>query len=216
MSVLITRIESQKKKKNRYSLYSESNFILGVSDESLLAFKIHAGVELSDEILTQIIEQELLISIRGQALRYLARRPHSCSELNIKLVQKGYDPNIIETLIDDLKGKNYLNDEEFSRAFILDSIKIKRDGPLLIKHKLINKGIHTTLIQKMLSELYPENTQFQNCKWLAYKKVKMLSAVPIEKRRKQLAAYLRRKGFNWEIVKTIVFDIIREDDDELF
>jgi len=99
MSVLITRIEPQKNKKNRYSLYSDKQFVLGISDESLLAFKVHTGIELSDETIKQIEEKEYLIAIKEQAMRYLARRPHGCEELRKKLSKKGYNANFINRII---------------------------------------------------------------------------------------------------------------------
>ena len=162
MSPVITKIEQQKKRKNRYSLFSGEKFIAGVSEEILLQFNIHNGTELSDQKLEHIRKKENTLAAREQAWRYLARRAHSIKELHDKLLNKKIEAEIIAEIIADLKKKNYLNDEDFSRQLIVDEIKIKKSGPLLIKNKLIKKGVALNLITDLIDELYDETEKINN------------------------------------------------------
>jgi len=101
----------------------------------------------------------------------LARRPHSCAELKTKLIKKGFDKELIAKLIEELKKKKYLDDEEYTRLFIQDEFKLKKSGPLIIKHKLLSKGIDQVTINDLIQEIYSEELQLQNCDYLAQKKI---------------------------------------------
>ena len=112
MSIIITKIERQKKNKQRYSLYSKEKFIVGISEESLLEFNIRSGLELSEDLLDKIEKKEKVVAIREQAWRFLARRMHSEKELKLKLVNKGYEQENIDHIITELRSKKYLNEDD--------------------------------------------------------------------------------------------------------
>ena len=210
MPFTITRIEPQKNKKNRYSLYSDDAFIIGVADETLLTFNIHCGSELSEKILQKIKKKEFTLALRDQAFRFLARRPHSCAELQTKMIKKGFEKVLITQLIEELIIKKYLDDHEYTRLFIQDELKLKKSGPLIIRHKLLSKGIDRDIINDFMQDIYSEELQLQNCAYLAKKKIATLHNTPNDKKRDLLAIYLRRKGFTWETVKEVVWQIIKE------
>jgi hypothetical protein len=87
MPITITRIEPQKRKNNRYSLFAGAEFIISVNDKTLLEFGIHTGQKLSEEIIVKIKKKESYYLLYEQALRYLARRAHAKYELGKKLTQ---------------------------------------------------------------------------------------------------------------------------------
>jgi regulatory protein len=214
MPLIITRIEPQKKKKNRFSLYSGHNFIIGVADRTLLDFDLHCGLELTDEILEKIKKKEYTYSLREQAFRFLARRPHSSGELRTKLIEKGFKRDSISELIAQLKEKNYLNDNDFTRLYIQDELRLKKSGPLIIKHKLRRKGIDQQIIEDFMAELYPEEIQFKNCTLLAQKKLNSLNVLSTDNIKNRLATFLKQKGFSWETIKPVIIQVIQQDEDE--
>jgi regulatory protein len=139
-----------------------------------------------------------------QALRYLARRAHAKYELGKKLTQKGFDKNSINKILGELEKKKYLNDSDFARIFTLDEIRLRKSGPLRIQQKLIQKGIHTEIIQECLRTLYPEDLQEQNAQYFAEKKLNIMqNALPAEKQKK-LAAFLKGKGYAWQISTRVI------------
>ena len=216
MTIIISRIEPQKKKKNRFNLYTEEKFLLGVSDQSLITFNLHTGKSLTASILKKIKQAEQIISTREQAFRFLARRPHTKKELELKLYNKNFDVHLIKNIIKDLEEKKYIDDRAFTTSFIQDEIQIKKNGPNLIKHRLLIKGIEKELIEVTMATLYDVTLQWSNCKYQAEKKYKSLKSHPVIKQRQKLAAYLRQKGFNWDMIQTSISQFIREDDDEIF
>ena len=114
MPITITKIERQKKNKQRYSLYSEDKFLIGVSEETLLEFNLVTGKSLSNEDAIKIEQKEKFVAIREQAWRFLTRRMHSVKELRDKLINKGFEKDIIDPILDELKIKKYLDDNSFA------------------------------------------------------------------------------------------------------
>jgi len=214
MSITITRIESQKRRKNRYSIFSGDQFITGVSDQTLLEFNLHTGKKLTEKKLDKINEREDYLRLREQALRYLARRAHSKREMKTKLSQKGFDSYKIIQIIAELEQKKYLDDAHFARVFIQDEIRLKKTGPLRIRQKLREKGIDKELAEQLLHLLYPEDLQTIHAAELAQKKVKNLTAQPVAKKQTQLANYLKNKGYTWHITGHIIQQLTGELSDE--
>lgn len=210
MSIQITRITTQKKHKDRYALFQGDSFLTGVSQEILLKYSLHTGSILSEKEFNRLKKEERLIAIREQALRYLSRRAHSTKELTLKLQQKGYALKSIETVTADLQKKGYLNDVEFARMFLREELRLKRTGPLLIKNKLMIKGISLETIEKILVEMYDTRLQYENCRTLAAKKLNTLQALPIEKQKQRVTGFLRQKGFGWEICRQVYEVLFQE------
>ncbi len=204
MSFIITKIEQQKKNKKRYSLFAGDDFILGISEETLLAFDLHQGKEISDLLLEEINDKEKYVSVREQAWRFLSRRDHSQNELRDKLIQKSLDKEIINEIVQDLSKRDYLNDQRYARQVINDEINLKRSGPLLIKNKLSKKGVQNNIIHKLMEELYSEELQFKNCKELAEKKLVLLNNLDPLQKKKRLTSYLAQKGYTWDLIERVL------------
>jgi regulatory protein len=214
MTITITRIESQKKNKNRFSLFADDTFLTGISGETMLQYNLHSGDTISDQTLADIQNTETGVVLREQAYRFLARRAHSVQELRDKLLKKGHDLKAIASLVEELKHKNYLNDQDFARILVKDEIQLHRCGPLLLKQKLLSKGIEATCIDELMKNFYPDEKQIRNCRYLAQKKLKTLSKKTPLKQKQQLATYLKTKGYLWPTIQPIVNRLLQENNDE--
>jgi regulatory protein len=213
MSVIITRIEAQKKRKQRVSLFAGDRFILGVSLDTLTHFQISPGTKLTDKQLRELEHREKLVQLRDQAFRLLARRAHSRRELRDKLRQRNYEAIMIDQLLDDFSDRNYIDDAQFAKIFMEEELKLRYSGPALIRSKLLQKGILSDSIDTLLSEIYPVTLQLDNCRYLSRKKIKSWSAPPERKQILQLTGYLRSKGFSWDIIQQATADLIEENSD---
>jgi regulatory protein len=214
MTITITRIEPQKKNKNRFSLFAGDAFLTGISGETMLHYNLHSGDTIPAEILAEIKNLETLINLREQAYRFLARRAHSVQELREKLLNKGYDLKAIAGIVEELKHKNYLNDQDFARILLKDEIQLHKYGPLLLKQKLLAKGIAAAYIDKLLQDFYPDEKQIRNCRYLAQKKLKTLAKKTPLRQKQQLATYLKTKGYLWSTIQPIINRLIQENNDE--
>jgi regulatory protein len=214
MTFTISRIEPQKKNKNRFSLFSGDTFLIGITSDTMLKYNLHAGDTISSRTLAEIGDSENGVLLREQAYRFLARRAHSIQELREKLQRKGFTPESIAPVLEELKHKNYLNDPEFARLFLADELKLRKSGPLLIKQKLIVKGIEPGHIDELIARVYNEEQQQRNCRYLARKKLSSLVKKTPPKQKQQLADYLKAKGYRWSTIQSVVNELIQEENNE--
>ncbi|MBW0149046.1 regulatory protein RecX [Marinobacter arenosus] len=78
---------------------------------------------------------------RATALRLLARREHSRTELSLKLRQRKIEADIIEAVLDDYEGEGWLDDNRFADVYARQRMDLGY-GPLRILGELQQRGVH--------------------------------------------------------------------------
>jgi len=206
-SVRITKIAAQKKDPNRKSIFLDGKYALGVSPETLLKFPLKVGQEINNRQLWIIKFHEEYQQGKRQALRYLGRRLRSEKELRSYLKRKHISPQNTNRIINYCRQENYLNDAEFTRAFIKDQLNLNKDGINKIRQKLYQKGIERSLIERQLDELTNSEQQLQTALQMARKKIALIHKSPKNKRDK-LFRYLKGKGFTTEIIYKVLREVL--------
>lgn len=79
--------------------------------------------------------------IEPRALKLLTRREHSRQELFFKLVQRGFESALIETVLDRLEHQGWLNDARFAEIFVRHRAE-QGYGPVRILADLQQRGVH--------------------------------------------------------------------------
>ena len=95
--------------------------------------------------------------IRTAALRALSRREYSVWELKQKLIDKGFEAQLTEQTVDDLKENNLVNDQRYAHEY-LRVHAMRGKGPLKIAHELTRRRID----QQIITELVDENSEIWN------------------------------------------------------
>lgn len=91
---------------------------------------------------------------RQQALRYLGIREHNKSELRTKLLGKGYDANLVDSVLDDLSNDNSLSERRYVECFVRSSNRRHPEGRSLVLARLVSKGADRQVCNEVLDELY--------------------------------------------------------------
>lgn len=86
------------------------------------------------------------------ALKYINRFPKTEKELKIQLYLKGYPTSDVDRTINELKKKNYVNDEMFAESYIRSEVVNKGKPAIRIIQKLQQKGIPPDIIKQMLQK----------------------------------------------------------------
>ncbi len=139
---------------------------------------------------------------KDYAFNLLSYRDRSRAELRKRLNKKGYNEDIIESVLSRLEELNYINDPGFARKWVRDRIKHKPRGRFLIKAELKAKGISKSIINQVLSELLDRELELelgikQAEKWLRHKESD-------EENKLKLMRYLKNKGFSYSLIKEII------------
>ena len=205
-----------KKGKSDVTVYFDNDSLLFLAVEVFLKSGLKKGDDISEDRFSFLIEQNKLFHIKQRAFRLLGRRQHSSSELKRKLWNKDYEPRLIDDVIEDLKKKDYLDDKEFIRAFVAEKSRSKSWSIKKIKSELIKSGLASKLIDELLSE-QPKDSDYENVMKLAKKKYAILLQRNLEPKdlRNKLSTYLFSKGFDYDLIKKVCYNLIKDQMDEL-
>ncbi len=145
------------------------------------------------------------------ALRFLSYRPRSEKEVREKLESKKVESNIIEKIILKLKEKKFLNDEEFAKGWIENRNRFKPRSARLIKIELKQKGIKEDIFNKLISDKGLMINDLESAKKLVKKKMEKYRnklGITRDEIYQKLGRFLASKGFNWDIIKKSIDEIL--------
>ena len=207
----ITKIEIQKKNKERVSLFLDGEYAFSISAELVYKEGLKTNNEIDSEKLKVLAEREGLIKCKNSALRIIEKSYKTEKEVRDKLILKGYDENSINKSIEFLKEYNFINDSNYTKAFIND--KLKSQGSQKIKYTLIQKGISIDSINEELSNLNKENEK-NIAITIAKKKLDIIKKKETDnyKISGKLYRYLISKGYEYDVTKEVVKEIMSLDE----
>lgn len=95
--------------------------------------------------------EDTVASAREAAAQYLSRREHAARELAFKLGRKGYSSPVIDQTLDDLRGRDWLNEARYA-GFIARHRCAQGRGPRWVKAELQAQGITDEDCQQALAQ----------------------------------------------------------------
>lgn len=148
------------------------------------------------------------------ALHFLSYRQRSEKEVRDNLKKKQAPQEIIERIISWLKEQKFINDEEFTRMWIDQRMRLKPKGMRFIKMELLQKGIAREVIdsvienaqagtvsQHSLGEEFTIQSDLETAKKIVEKRLLKYKGLERHEIYQKLGGYLARKGFDWETIK---------------
>ena len=87
-------------------------------------------------------------------LKLIERREYTAAQLKRKLSEAMFPREIVASVIEDLKGRGYLNDGKYARAWIESQLKRKQQGRRLLLHGLIQKGVSREEAERTIGEMF--------------------------------------------------------------
>jgi regulatory protein len=189
----------------------DNDEIMILSLEIFMKSGLRKNDKVPDNRFFQLIRENKLFYIKQRAFRLLGRRLHSKGELKQKLLQKMYDKELIDVILDELSEKKYLDDEEFVKQFVREKFFSKKWSKRRIQSELIKYNIGRTTIDKILNENILEEDDYKNALEVAGKKYKSIVKKDLEKKvaANKLLSFLKMKGYNFNIIKKVCEEIIK-------
>jgi len=223
----VTRIKPQKKD-DRFNIYIDGKYTLGVSSEVLLVEKLAVGKELDDSDINRIVAAEEKEKLYQKSINYLSYRPRSEYEVrtylyrkvrltkNLSAIPKAEAKKMIEVTLTRLKENKYLNDEDFTVWWIEQRRKgNSAKGAKVIEQELSAKGLDSELVNRLIRESVDQNQEYELAEKLINKKFSLKTRSPrspkkemTEKIKQKMYQFLVRRGFAWEVAKSVVDDFI--------
>lgn len=203
----IIEIKPQVRNPQRKTLIFDDGSVFGISEDVFISHKFEVGSEISEDLFTETVNDELKVKIYNSALRLLGYRMRSCAEMKQRLMEKKYPINIISDVIDKLLNIKYLNDAEFAEAFAHDKVKSKKIGPITLRMEFIPHKIDSEILENVIKKVYEQYPISDLIKQLLDKK-KIQSGIKLElKTKKRIQDLLKRKGFNWNEISAVFTEL---------
>lgn len=204
----ITKIEYQKKNKDRVNVYLDDCFSFGIDLNIMIKYSLTKNMELSDEFIEDILKSEEENNVYNYGLTVLSRSLKSEKQLKDKMLDKGYDHELIDRAIEKLKNHRYLDDKYYCEALVNTRLNSAKYGKRRIVQELYEKGIEKEIMDSKLNEISDEE-EFERAYQLATKKIKSIKEEDTLKIGSKLSNYLIYRGFDYETVKKVVQKILQ-------
>jgi len=194
----ITRLEAQKKNKNRVNVYIDGQFSCGIGLDDIVRNRLAVGTDLTEAELGNLQKSSDENKYFTKTLEYILKSPKTELQIKQYLYKNQLEPDAVNRIIAKLKTLNYINDAEYARNFT--ETKSGKLGSRAIAAKLHGKGIKREILEEFTSEIDPES-QLELALSLAGKY--MRNKTHDAKNLAKLYRYLLGKGFENSIVQSV-------------
>lgn len=170
-------------------VYFDEIFCIDLNKTTIAEFGLKNKEYLTDE------EYEHLIRLRALSMGYflLSKQDYSIKELKTKLLLKYREKYIIDEIIEEFKGKNYLDDYEYGRSYVRNH----NYGKKKMEFMLFQKGLSQTVIKEVVGENSANELE----------EIKKLWIKLGDKEKEKKILSLMRKGFEYQDIKKAVSEL---------
>ncbi len=149
------------------------------------------------------------LSLKGRALRHLARREHSRAELARKLRPYAQDSaeadaeQLVAQALDELAAHGLLSDERSAQSVL--NLRAPRYGERRLRQDLQAKGLAPELVAQTLQQT--RDTELQRAQQVWQRKFGEAPASPADAARQM--RFLAGRGFTPEVVQRVMRPVMR-------
>lgn len=198
----ITKLEYQKKNKERVNVYADEKFAVGLGANDVIKLGIFKGQEITSQQLQNIISESDFGKLFNSALNFLSYRPRSEWEVRQRLKKRKKEDSGLgqndDQVIEKLRAIGQIDDEAFCRWFIEQRTTFKPKGERALKYELARKGIPKEIISKVFETQEKGVSDFE----LATRVVKKKFGDKFDKERIQ--RFLASRGFDWNVIEEVI------------
>jgi regulatory protein len=206
---IITKISACKRRVKRANIYLDSKFALSLPAEIVIKEGLHAGQELDPNQLEKLTRADCFERCLGTAIRFLSYRPRSESEIRQRLQQRGFDSDVTDSVAAKLKEQGLIDDTAFALFWRDNRESFKPRSRWLTGMELRHKGLSAGIIDNVMKEVDDSDSAYK----AAAAKASRLNTSDYDEFRRRVGEYLRRRGFNYEVIKNTVARTWKERDD---
>jgi regulatory protein len=200
----ITALEVQKRNKERVNVYIDGDFAFALS--LMEAARLRKGQSLSDTEINALRDEDKIIQAVESAIRFIAFRPRSIQEVRRNLAEKDFSQEVIDSALERLSAKGYVDDQAFARFWIENRESFKPLSPAALRQELQQKGVTSDVIREVLSAVDEEEAAYR----AAAGQARRLRATSQREFKQKIASFLQRRGFSYSTTRTVTKRLIEE------
>lgn len=209
----ITAIEVQERRQDRRSIFVDGKFVVGVNEQVVADLRLQIGQQFSEDELNAVVRAEILAKAKERALGLLSYRSRSREELSRRLRRAGYDEDIVEETLSGLENAGFIDDAQFSQGWVNSRVSQKGLGKARVRWELRQRGVTSEVIEEALASVDPDEERLLAAD-AARRRWEKDKDPDLRSKRRRVASYLQRQGFEWQLVSEVIGKLADEADTE--
>ena len=202
----ITDLRIGRSRGKRVNVFLDDRFAFSLNAEATAKEGLRVGQELSASQVESLARSDQLQRCLDAAIRYLSYRPRSESEIRKKLQQRGFDSHSIESVLVKLRKQGLVDDLMFVQFWKDNRQSFSPRSQRLTKLELRQKGVANEIIDGIVNEVDDNDSAYR----AAISKARRLSLSDRQVFRRRMGEYLRRRGFDYQVINHTVERIWQE------
>ena len=202
----ITDLRTGKRRDKRLNVFLDGRFAFSLGAEVVAKENLQIGQELAGDRIELLTGSDQLQLCLEAAYRYLSYRPHSESEIRERMQRRGFAAETIDAAITRLREQALLDDEAFAQFWKENRESFRPRSRWLTGLELKRMGVVNSVIEQTVSGI----DDGENAYRAALQKTRHCAPADYQSFRRRLGDYLRRRGFNYEVISHTVERIWQE------
>ena len=145
----------------------------------------------------------------ASAIRYLARRPRTESEVRTHLRRK-FPHDIAEQVVADLRERSLIDDAEFARMWTESRLRHKPRSAWLVKRELMSKGISGDIADAAVEDCDDSESAYRAASTYS----RRLDRADYQTFHRRLYGYMGRRGFSASISRSVISSLWRAREED--
>lgn len=216
----ITSVEVQKNNPHRFNIFLDGQFAFGADEDTVVNFRLIPGKVIEEASLQKILFEVEVGKLMERMYSLFNIRRRSEKEIrdylkNLSFKRKMKETEqissiVVESLIEKLKQKKMLDDEQFAKSWVEARRRSKNKGVIAIKSELFQKGIDKEIVAQVLNTLTQEEGEEDLAIKAIEKKMRGWKGLSKMEFKKKAYGFLQRKGFTSDTVITVIEKMIEK------
>lgn len=200
----ITAVERQKKNKSRLSVFVDGEYLGSVEEIVWARSGLKAGNALDAARWEEMQSVGEARAAMDRALRHLASRARSRSEMEKFLSEKGFSQEAAKSAIEKLEGYGYIDDGEYAAMYVRDRMALKPSGRRAMAGELKRLGVEEEAAAKALEQYSGDDERAAVLRQAEKDMKRTVGESDKKKRRAKVYASLARRGFSSDLINEAI------------
>lgn len=214
----ITSIAEHPRRRGRFVVTVTGEPIAIVPAEAITELRIRLGDVLAPRVLDALRVHDRRTALLDRALRLLAVRGRTTSELSRKL-NRSTDrplPGDVRWVIQVLAERGYLDDARFANQFVCDQAASRGWGKERLRKELQRRGVAGAQIESALTDAKDDAAldDTRAARAVAQKWRRTHAARDPQRDRQRLYGFLARRGFSPDVIRAAMHGALSEGEPE--
>lgn len=215
---IVAAIEEHPKRRGRFVITVGAEPIATVPAEAIAELKIRLGDVLAPRVVDALRVHDRRTALLDRALRLLAVRGRTSSELSRKL-NRSTDrplPDDVRWVIQVLAERGYLDDARLANQFVRDQAASRGWGKERLRKELRRRGVVGAQIESALADAKDDGAldDTRAARAVAEKWRRTHAARDPQRDRQRLYGFLARRGFSPDVIRAAMHGALSDGETE--